>query len=82
MPDTSKRYNLTTAEIPGAHRASQPLDTGRQHALARLFPPYPLAISHGSGCRVWDVDGNEFVDLLNNYTATVHGHAVPAITRR
>lgn len=43
------------------------------------FPPHPLAISRGSGCRIWDADGNEFVDLLNNYTAAVHGHAVPAI---
>jgi glutamate-1-semialdehyde 2,1-aminomutase len=26
-----------------------------------------------------DADGNEFTDLLNNYTASVHGHAVPAV---
>jgi EAL domain-containing protein/aminotransferase class III len=43
------------------------------------FPPYPLAISSGSGCRIWDADGNKFIDLLNNYTASVHGHALPAI---
>jgi glutamate-1-semialdehyde 2,1-aminomutase len=24
---------------------------------------------------VWDVDGNYFIDLLNNYTSLVHGHA-------
>jgi glutamate-1-semialdehyde 2,1-aminomutase len=24
---------------------------------------------------VWDVDGNCFIDLLNNYTSLVHGHA-------
>src|SRR3712207_7193687 len=43
------------------------------------FPPYPLVISSGSGCRIRDADGNEFIDLLNNYTASVHGHAVPAV---
>jgi glutamate-1-semialdehyde 2,1-aminomutase len=54
--------------IPGANTRS----------LA-FYPPYPLAISSGSGCRVRDADGNEFIDFLNNYTASVHGHAVPAV---
>ena len=79
MPETSKRYNLTTAKSRELiERLSRSIPGGNTRSLA-YFPPYPLAISHGSGCRVWDVDGNEFVDLLNNYTATVHGHAVPAI---
>jgi glutamate-1-semialdehyde 2,1-aminomutase len=43
------------------------------------FAPYPLGIDRGEGYRLWDVDGNEFLDLLNNYTALVHGHAHPAI---
>jgi glutamate-1-semialdehyde 2,1-aminomutase len=38
-----------------------------------------LVISSGSGCRIRDADGNEFIDLLNNYTASVHGHALPAV---
>jgi glutamate-1-semialdehyde 2,1-aminomutase len=80
MPETSKRYNLTTAKSRELiERLSRSIPGGNTRSLA-YFPPYPLAISHGSGCRVWDVDGNEFVDLLNNYTATVHGHAVPAIS--
>jgi glutamate-1-semialdehyde 2,1-aminomutase len=79
MPETSKCYNLTTAKSRELiERLSRSIPGGNTRSLA-YFPPYPLAISHGSGCRVWDVDGNEFVDLLNNYTATVHGHAVPAI---
>lgn len=43
------------------------------------YAPYPLALERGEGCRVWDVDGNVFIDLLNNYTALVHGHAHPQI---
>ncbi|MBM4186168.1 MAG: aspartate aminotransferase family protein [Gemmatimonadetes bacterium] len=37
--------------------------------------PYPLFISLGQGCRLWDVDGNEYLDFLNNFTSLVHGHA-------
>jgi glutamate-1-semialdehyde 2,1-aminomutase len=44
------------------------------------YDPLPLALDHGDGYRVWDVDGNEYIDLLNNYTAFVHGHAAPQIT--
>jgi glutamate-1-semialdehyde 2,1-aminomutase len=79
MPETSKRYNIITERSRElAQRLSRSIPGGNTRSLAH-FPPYPLAISHGSGCRIWDVDGNGFVDLLNNYTATVHGHAVPAI---
>ena len=72
-------YNIRTEKSRElVKRLSNSIPGGNTRSLAH-FPPYPIAISHGSGCRIWDVDGNEFVDLLNNYTATVHGHAVPAI---
>ena len=61
-----------------AERLGRSIPGGNTRSLA-YFPPYPLAISSGSGCRIRDADGNEFVDLLNNYTASVHGHAVPAV---
>jgi glutamate-1-semialdehyde 2,1-aminomutase len=44
------------------------------------FPPYPLFVDRGKGCYVNDVDGNEYLDLVNNYTALIHGHAHPKIT--
>ena len=61
-----------------AERLERSIPGGNTRSLA-FFPPYPLAISSGSGCRIRDADGNEFIDLLNNYTASVHGHAVPAV---
>src|SRR5690554_324119 len=42
-------------------------------------PPYSLALDHGKGARCWDIDGNEYIDVLNNYTCLVHGHAFPPI---
>jgi glutamate-1-semialdehyde 2,1-aminomutase len=43
------------------------------------YEPFPVGIDHGKGCRIWDVDGNSYIDLLNNYTPLVHGHAHPRI---
>jgi len=76
---TNTGYGIKTArsrEI--SERLARSIPGGNTRSLA-YFPPYPLAISSGSGCRISDADGNEFIDLLNNYTASVHGHAVPAV---
>src|SRR3954470_6233012 len=47
--------------------------------------PYPIYITHGKGSRVWDVDGNEYVDTHGGFGCMVIGHAHPkvveAITR-
>ena len=79
METTNTGYGIETArsrEI--SERLSRSIPGGTTRSLA-FYPPYPLAISSGSGCRLRDADGNEFIDLLNNYTASVHGHAVPAV---
>jgi len=46
---------------------------------ASFWAPYPLTIKRGEGAYFWDVDGHQYLDLLNNYTAMVHGHAYPPI---
>lgn len=40
-----------------------------------FVPPRPPYAVRGHGCWVDDADGNTVLDLLNNYTALVHGHA-------
>lgn len=44
------------------------------------YPPFPLVVDSGEGCHVVDVDGHRYIDLLNNYTSLIHGHAHPLIT--
>src|SRR6476661_2505361 len=39
----------------------------------------PLAISRGQGCRVQDVDGREYLDLIAGIAVSSLGHAHPAI---
>ena len=41
--------------------------------------PRPIYVSHGEGARVWDVDGNEYVDFHNGFGVMCVGHANPAI---
>jgi glutamate-1-semialdehyde 2,1-aminomutase len=42
-------------------------------------PPQPVFIDHGEGSRVWDVDGNEYVDFHNGFGVMVVGHANPTV---
>jgi glutamate-1-semialdehyde 2,1-aminomutase len=41
--------------------------------------PWPVYLSRGEGARVWDVDGNEYADFHNGFSAMVQGHAHPAV---
>jgi glutamate-1-semialdehyde 2,1-aminomutase len=41
--------------------------------------PWPVYVARGEGSRVWDVDGNEYIDFHNGFSAMVQGHAHPAI---
>ena len=43
------------------------------------FDPFPPYMERGSGCRIWDVDGNERIDFSNNYTALILGHCHPEV---
>jgi amino acid adenylation domain-containing protein len=36
---------------------------------------YPVVAARSKGSRIWDVDGNEYVDLVNGYGQTMFGHA-------
>lgn len=39
----------------------------------------PYAIERGKGCRVWDVDGNEYIDLASSLGAIVLGQQNPIV---
>jgi len=67
-------------------RASRELFERAAHSLAggvtssfHASDPWPLYVARGEGARVWDVDGNEYLDFHNGFSAMVQGHAHPAI---
>jgi len=43
------------------------------------FSPFPIYADRGQGSHVWDVDGVERIDLINNYSSLIHGHNHPKI---
>ncbi len=59
-------------------RASKVIPGGVASAI-QFKPPYPLYIGDSKGSRVWDLDGNEYIDYSLCYAAMVAGHANPHI---
>lgn len=50
------------------------------HLNAALLPSdYPQYFARAEGCRVWDVDGREFVDLMCSWGPIVLGHHHTAV---
>ncbi|MFA6443597.1 MAG: aspartate aminotransferase family protein [Sterolibacterium sp.] len=44
------------------------------------FGPYLVFAESGTGCRLTDVDGNNYIDWVNNFSGQIHGHGAPFIT--
>src|SRR4030043_1755770 len=61
-------------------RAKGVMPGGISHNI-HYFPPYPFFIKKTKGSKIWDVDGNEYIDLwMGNYTHIL-GHRPQVIVR-
>jgi glutamate-1-semialdehyde 2,1-aminomutase len=68
----------TPGSAQAYERASRVIPGGVGSAI-QFKPPYPLYLASSKGSRVWDVDGNEYIDYSLCYAAMVAGHANPVI---
>src|SRR5262245_53228348 len=59
---------------------AQKLLPGGNTRTTVFMAPRPVYAAEGQGCWLTDVDGDRRLDLLNNYTALMHGHAHPAVS--
>ncbi len=52
------------------------------HAMPHVMPTYgrlPVALSHGDGLRLWDTQGQEYLDALSGIAVNTLGHAHPRL---
>ncbi|MBK4142182.1 glutamate-1-semialdehyde 2,1-aminomutase [Corynebacterium macginleyi] len=74
MPDTSQSQQW--------FERSSKLIPGGVNSPVRAFNSVggqARVIERGEGSRLWDVDGNEYVDLVSSYGPMIHGNAHPEI---
>lgn len=58
-----------------AERARKVLVGGVNSPVRAKVKPYPLVVAYGRGSRVWDHDGNSYIDFILGYGPLVLGHA-------
>lgn len=77
-PAHARYLELTPRSREAFQQTSRFVAGGNSRQTAHWFP-YPLTIERGEGCRVVDIDGHSYLDLINNYTSLIHGHAYPPV---
>ena len=69
MKHFSDAYRLKTPRSENLFkRAKEVMPGGISHNI-HFFPPYPFFVEKTKGSKIWDVDGNEYIDFwMGNYT--------------
>ncbi|RJS77053.1 aminotransferase class III-fold pyridoxal phosphate-dependent enzyme [Candidatus Bathyarchaeota archaeon] len=76
MPE---KYASKTKKSKTLHeRAKKVLPAGVSYGI-RYFEPYPFYTAKAQGSKLYDVDGNEYVDFWLGHTALILGHSPPAV---
>jgi len=78
---TPNRYAKSLAQLEVARRVT-PMGSQTFSKSYKTLPAglAPLYATRADGCRIWDVDGNEFVDLITGLAAVNLGYGDPEIT--
>jgi glutamate-1-semialdehyde 2,1-aminomutase len=63
-------------------RASRVLAGGVSSEFRKFNAPHPLFYTHGVGSRIYDVDGNEFLDFTLSQGPLILGHSHPHVLNR
>lgn len=56
-------------------RACKSIAAGVNSGIRKMEQPVPLYFERGDGSRLWDVDGNEYIDFQIGQGALLYGHA-------
>jgi glutamate-1-semialdehyde 2,1-aminomutase len=80
-PKTGKLQRPLSEEI--FRRATDVL-VGGVNSPVRAFRAVggePIVVDHASGARMWDADGNEYIDYVCSWGALILGHAHPKVVQ-
>ena len=72
-------FDRSTALMERAQRVIPGGIYGHQSPQLLTRGSYPSFLTRGQGCRIWDVDGNEYIDFMCSYGPIVLGHRHPRV---
>ncbi|MGI4740010.1 MAG: amino acid adenylation domain-containing protein [Janthinobacterium lividum] len=84
LQQLTRRYTQKTSASKAytqqhrAHMADPRVVTGFKPLTKEIV--YPLVVNKSSGSRLWDLDGHEYIDVLNGFGSSLLGHQ-PAVIK-
>jgi len=78
QPCTGPPCFLPTLECEDMTAAATFIEASSPHVM-NTYGRLPIALSHGQGCRVWDVNGKEYLDALGGIAVNTLGHNHPKL---
>lgn len=79
VEDVTARYLSRTSQSRLGDEQAKRYLPGGDTRFSTYYFPYPTYMVRGNGYHLYDIDGNEYVDFVNNFTTLIHGHAHPAV---
>src|SRR4051812_35955961 len=80
MQAAANRYLEPDSRSAQLYARGQGVLPGGNTRTTVFTAPYPAYIASAHGAVLIDVEGQQRLGFINNYTALVHGHAHPRIT--
>lgn len=78
-PDVHAKFGPKLVCRPPGPRAEELIQRDEQALSPSYTRCYPLVVKSGSGCRITDVDGNEFLDFTAGIAVNSTGHCHPEV---
>lgn len=75
LAEAHEAYAAARPRSAAIHARARTLMPGGNTRTVLFYTPFPTAMARGEGCRLWDADGREYLDLLGEYTAGLFGHS-------
>ncbi len=83
IDELTERYTAKTAGSKRATQSHRPVLADPRAAAGFRSEwkemVYPIVCARAAGSKIWDIDGNEYIDLVNGYGQTAFGHAPPFV---
>jgi glutamate-1-semialdehyde 2,1-aminomutase len=85
LPFSDSKPDISRAKSTVLYEKAKSFFPGGVNSPVRAFKSVygtPLFIAKGDGCRLWDADGNEFVDFCCSWGPLILGHNHPKIKEK
>lgn len=79
LADAEARFAAANPKSAAAYADACVGMPGGNTRTVLFYPPFPLMLAKGEGCRLTDLDGHEYVDFQVEQTAGLYGHSEPRI---